>query len=150
MKKTLAILTLIAILGGFALPALVSAQAPDSCTIRKDLGRVGLDGCPGVGNSCPFEETYDWTDAAGNPHSASGATCCLFNTILVVTDWMFLIIMVVVVVFIVFGAFTLLTSGGSEEGIKRGRNYIIYALVGLAVALFSRALPWMVKSIMGF
>jgi len=144
MKKTLAILTLIAILGGFIAPALVSAQAPDSCTIRKNLGRVGLPGCPDSGE-CMFEQTYSsGTDAV------SGATCCLFNTILVATDWMFLIIMVVVVIFVVFGAFTLLTSGGSEEGVKKGRNYIIFALVGLAVALFARALPFLVKSIMGF
>ena len=146
MKKTLAILTLTAILGGFIIPALVSAQAPEECTVRKSLSRVGLSACDTCPNNvCKFEETY-----GSGADAVSGATCCLFNTILVATDWMFLIIMVVVVIFIVFGAFTLLTSGGSEEGVKKGRNYIIFALVGLAVALFSRALPFLVKSIMGF
>ncbi len=143
MKKILFSLVLLGMIVGMAAPLMVSAQAPDQCTIKRNP-----DSVLGSGVSCESEgNVQNYDDDAGN--GVSGAMCCLFSTLLFVIDWMFMIIMVVVVLMILIGAFTLMTSGGSEEGISKGRNYIIFALIGVAVALLSRALPYLIKSIMG-
>jgi hypothetical protein len=100
--------------------------------------------CPSAGTVAEYDQNYGTP-----PNELSGAMCCLFSTILYVIDWLFMILMVIVVVLILMGAFTLMTSGGSEEGVAKGRNYIIYALIGVAVALLSRALPYLIRSFIG-
>ncbi|GAH61373.1 unnamed protein product, partial [marine sediment metagenome] len=52
-------------------------------------------------------------------------------------------------IMVLFGAFTLLTAGGAPEKVTSGRNYIIYAAIGLAVGLFAKAIPALVRVIMG-
>jgi len=136
MKKILLSLALIGLIGMFALPAL--AQTPDSCTLKRD---------PGIG-SCPVSGNVNYSDAFG-VENTTGAMCCLFGTINYIIDWLFMIIMILVVILILLGAFTLVTASGSEEGVKKGRNYIVFALVGVAVALLARALPYLIRSIMG-
>ena len=37
--------------------------------------------------------------------------------------------------FLILGGFDLLTSGGSQEGIQKGTNKIVYALVGFIIIL---------------
>jgi hypothetical protein len=54
------------------------------------------------------------------------------------------------VVLTIFGAFSILTAGGSPEKASTGKNYILYAVVGLAIAFIARAIPGIAKSIMGF
>jgi len=75
--------------------------------------------------------------------------CCLFNTVLYATDWIFIIILAIVIIFVLMGAFTLLTSAGSDEKVNTGRNYIIFALIGLGAALLARAFPYILRTIMG-
>ncbi len=140
MKKTLLVLALIGIL---IVPMLALAQAPQSCTVRNasDVNNV----LSGAGAACIDGATnYDATYGGVN-----GAQCCLFSTILNVVNWLFMAIMIIVVILILLGAFTLITASGSEEGVKKGRNYIVFALVGVAVALLARALPYLIRSIMG-
>lgn len=54
------------------------------------------------------------------------------------------IIVAVSVIMILWSAFLFLTSGGDPAKVTSARNYIIYALVGIAVALLAFALPTMV------
>ncbi|MBL7150200.1 MAG: hypothetical protein ISS84_01040, partial [Candidatus Pacebacteria bacterium] len=52
-------------------------------------------------------------------------------------------------VFVILGAIFLLTAAGAPERIATGRNYIIYAIVGLAVGFLAKAVPNLVKLILG-
>jgi hypothetical protein len=140
MKKILSALVLLSFLAVLAVPAMVSAQegAPDSCEVTKsavaDLG--GID-CPSSGD-CPFDsDTYDC------------GMCCLMNAIYTVTDWIFVILIAIVAIMVLWGAFTLLTAGGSPEKQNTGRNYIIWAMVGMVVALLAKAIPAIVRAVMG-
>ena len=63
--------------------------------------------------------------------------CCLVNTIYSVTDWIFYVIMAFVGIMIVIGAFTIITAGGNPENVTKGRNYILYAIIGMVVAFFA-------------
>ncbi len=80
---------------------------------------------------------------------ASAGVSCMFNTIYTIIDWIFIIVMVLVVVFVILGAFTFLTSAGDPEKTKTARNYILWASIGLAVALLARAVPSIVSAIIG-
>lgn len=135
MKKILLGLVLMSLL---IVPMLVLAQAPVTCTPRESVdGMAGLS-CPSAGTPCPYDHaTYDC------------AMCCIVSTLLWVTNWIFMIIMIVVVMLILVGAFTLITASGSEEGVKKGRTYIVFAMIGVAVALLAKALPYIVGTILG-
>lgn len=140
MKKILSVLVLISFLAVLAVPMVVSAQAgaPESCEITK-AAVADLEGinCPASGD-CPFDSvTYDC------------GMCCLMNAIYTVTDWIFVILIAIVAIMVLWGAFTILTAAGAPEKVSSGRNYIIYAMVGMVVALLAKAIPAIVRAVMG-
>ena len=140
MKKILPALILISLMAVLAVPMMVSAQAgaPESCEITQDevADLTGIS-CPTSGD-CPFDSTtYDC------------GMCCVMNSIYTVTDWIFIIILAIVAIMVLWGAFTLLTAGGSPEKQNTGRGYIIWAMVGMVVALLAKAIPAIVRAVMG-
>lgn len=44
------------------------------------------------------------------------------------------------VLFVVIGGFKYVTSGGSPDGVKKAKDTILYALIGLAVALLANVI----------
>lgn len=50
---------------------------------------------------------------------------------------------------ILIGAFYLMTAGGSPARSKKGRDFIMYAVIGLAIVLFARAMLGIVKDVLG-
>jgi len=138
MKKILLALAII----GLIVPVMIAAQtAPDSCIIKQLPGLTNCGGaCGTVGGTC----LYSYTNLG-----TTGAMCCLFSTINYVVNWIFMIMMILVVILILVGAFMLITSAGDEEKVGKGRNYIVFAMIGVAVALLARALPYLIRSIMG-
>jgi len=140
MKKILSALVLISLAAVLAAPMVVSAQegAPESCEITKSAvaDLEGMD-CPASGD-CPFNsDTYDC------------GMCCLMNAIYTVTDWIFVILIAIVAIMVIAGAFTLVTAAGTPEKVTTGRNYIIYAMIGMVVALLAKAIPAIVRAVMG-
>ena len=87
----------------------------------------------------------------GPPGSTNGATCwpaiCLMSTIYKITDWVFFFVFALSVVFVIMGAVYYLTSSGETEKITKGKNFILYAVIGLVIAVFARAIPEIVKFI---
>jgi len=75
--------------------------------------------------------------------------CCLLNGIYNITDWVFVVLMAVSSLMIIWGAVLFTTSSGDPEKVAKARNLIIFAAVGIVVALFSRAIPPAVKMIIG-
>ena len=59
-----------------------------------------------------------------------------------------LITAVAVLVFII-AAYYFLFAGGSEEGAKKGRQFLTYGVVGIIVAVIAFSLPVLVQSITG-
>ncbi len=145
MKKIVLALALI----GLVVPLIILAQAPQQCTIRVNpdqvLGGTGVADCGAVGDVCEYA-----ADKGVGDNTVSGATCCIFSSLLFAVRWISVFLAVVVTLLIVMGAFTITTSGGDAEKVKSGRDYIVYALVGLAAALLAFALPYIIREIMGF
>lgn len=58
-----------------------------------------------------------------------------------------LIIMAISVLMILWSAFLFLTAGQNPDNVTKARNTLIFALVGIAVALLAFALPVMIRNI---
>jgi type IV secretory pathway VirB2 component (pilin) len=50
------------------------------------------------------------------------------------------------VVFIIVGGFRIVTAGGNEENVTKGRKIIIYALIGLVVVFFANVIVGFITS----
>lgn len=67
----------------------------------------------------------------------------------VITDWIFVILLLVAVIFIVLAGFQFITGGGDPAQISGARTKLIYAAVGVAVAVLARGVPEAVRGIIG-
>jgi hypothetical protein len=65
-------------------------------------------------------------------------------------DWIFVVLVVLAVVFTILGAFNIIMSQGDPGKVDSGRNYIMFAAIGLIAAFIARAIPSIVKAIMGY
>jgi len=50
---------------------------------------------------------------------------------------------------IVFGGFYYVTAAGDPERVGKGRQFIIYALIGFIIALLARLIPAVVRFFLG-
>jgi len=66
-----------------------------------------------------------------------------------VVNWFFGIFLVIAVLFIIMAAFQFLTAGGDSTKISSARDKLLYAAMGIAVALLSRGIVPLVKMIIG-
>jgi FtsH-binding integral membrane protein len=143
MKKISPALVLLGLAAVIAIPSIGLAQeaAPDRCTIRANTGIVA---CPGVGQTAIYTQTYGTGASA-----VSGAICCLFSTINYIINWIFFILLIVAVIVGILGAYNIITSGGSAEKVETGRKLIMYAIIGVIVAMFAKAIPAIAKMFVG-
>lgn len=140
MKKlTVVSLALAFLLGVVAMPLIVSAQKvpPTSCNVTHDLGDY-IPGC--VEGEIEFNAELD---------GYSGGICCFLNSLATITDWIFAVLLIIVGLLILIGALFIITAAGDPTKIGKGKDFIMYALIGLAVALLSKALVPLVTTVMG-
>jgi len=97
-------------------------------------GIAGATGHIGIGDA-PLS---DITDLQG-----------LLEKVDLVTNFIFVILLVAAVIFIIIGAFQFVTAGGKPESISEARSKIIYAIVGIVIALFAKAIPAVVTNFLG-
>jgi len=146
-------LTLIALLVVLILPMITLAQVPvpqeiKECRMRKNL--TGADWqnagfyCPGVNIACNFE---DPPTVAGR--DATCGSCCILDTIYTIVDWVFYIVLAFAIIFVSLGAYYIMSAGGDPGKVNTGRNYILYAIIGLIVGLIAKSMPYIAKSIIG-
>jgi hypothetical protein len=145
MRKIISAIVLLSALLLMVAP-LVLAQAvvpePTKCVLRgswdtADWKAKGMD-CPAKGSDCLFDSTtYD-----------CGA-CCMIDAVYAVSNWVFIVVLTIGFIFIILGAFNIITAGGSPEKVTAGRNYVLYAIIGIVVAVLFRSLPNIVLTIVG-
>ena len=136
MKKIFPILVLVSLFGlAFSVQAATTTDGVlEGCTMDRD---VGVTDCPTSGR-CEFS---DETKPCG--------VYCLLQTLYNITDWIFVILIALSVVFVIIGAMNLLMSAGDPSKISSGRNYIMYAAIGLIVGFLAKAIPAIVKLVVG-
>ncbi len=135
MKKIFSSLILISLLLVTLIPAAVLAQPVESCNVRHEEVAKFNELCV-IG-----EISEDDTNAWG--------MCCLLDSVYTVIDWIFFGLVAAVSLSTIWGASDILTAAGNTEKYEGGRKRIMFAMLGLGVALLSRAIPSLVGAIIG-
>ncbi|MDO8264783.1 MAG: hypothetical protein Q7T34_00240 [Candidatus Parcubacteria bacterium] len=65
------------------------------------------------------------------------------------TNWLFTLVLAVATVCILISAFYFITAQGDAEKVKSARDFLLYALVGIIVALMARGLVSFISGITG-
>jgi len=149
MKRIFGALVLISFLGILVTPvALAQVEEPVSeCEIKGSVIKRIEDNST---LECGSEKSKKAQECEFNDAKKDCAMCCVLNTIYGITDLIFVVLVAISGIMILLGAFNLLFAAGESEKINKGRNYIIYAAVGLAVGFLARAIPALVVFLGGF
>ena len=65
-----------------------------------------------------------------------------------IVDWFSGFVLIVAVLFILVAAWTFLTAGGNPENVAKARQMLIYALIGIAVAVLAWGMVPLVTNIL--
>lgn len=169
MKKIVSIFVVVSLLVVLFVPIIASAQpvVKECCKAGRDMkwkrgkinGVLCTEAAPCNINKndtvgpedvkCPLPNQAGAKDQDPDRETEHWGIICLLNTIYRITDWIFYILMAFVGVMIVIGAFTIITAGGAPDKVSSGRNYVLYAVIGMVVAFFARAIPTIVKTVIG-
>lgn len=93
----------------------------------------------GGGNVPPYEPV--------NPSTLAGISQVL-NFIVRIANYFGMVLMGISVIMILYAAFKFITANGDATAISTARTTLIWALIGVAVALLAFALPAFVKPLL--
>jgi len=147
MKKVLISLVLGGMLAVLLIPAIASAQPRECCDLSSNIkyGATTYDEDDCVG---PNEAALDDCTCTGDEQETSDwGTVCLLNSVNKIFNWIFVVIVALVGIMVIIGAFTIITAGGSAENVGKGRNYILFAMIGMVVALLAKVIPAIVRTL---
>jgi len=68
------------------------------------------------------------------------------NLVTSIMGWLTFVVGVISVVFIIIGGIRYITSGGDAEKVKKAKNTVLYACIGLAVAILAGAIAAFINS----
>lgn len=68
-------------------------------------------------------------------------------TLTKITDWLFAILLVVAAIAIIIAAFQFITASGDPEKVGSARQFVLYAMIGVLVALLAKGLVALVNTI---
>lgn len=150
MKKILAILILVAGAVVFVSPVL-AASTTQCCKIHSSFK---FDNQSWDAGTCYGNVDGACVDVNGNtlcPNTTareSWGVACMMNSIYRAANIFFAVLLVVGIVLGLFAGYTFMTSAGDEGKVEKARNYFLYAIIGLIVAFFARAIPSLVALIL--
>jgi len=145
MKKKILGLIVLTLFITFLGAGLVSADDPlAGCKMTDDQATKILNG---FGITCTLTNVGSLKYC--NFTNTECGMCCMINIVYNITNWVFVILMSISSLMIIWGAVMFTTSAGDPEKTGKARQLIIYAAVGIVVALFSQAIPMMLKFVVG-
>lgn len=149
MRKYLPALILISFLFALAVPAFVGAvdKPPECCKLKR---QIEIEGTTCNAESIVGPSGGTCTIGSISCTSSYWGMFCLLNTLYNITDWIFVILVGLAAILVIMGALTIMMAGGSPEKLTTGRNYIMFAAIGLLVGFLAKAVPGIVKMISGF
>jgi len=155
MRKILIGLVLLTIFAAPLAPlaALAVAGTPqESCTLKRNITVSDIPYPKGLNvTGDNTKSVCGLTPSGTGPcYTADWGMVCILNTLNSIIDWTFTILVIMAVFFTILGAATIIFAGGKAENVDKGKNFILYAAIGLVVAFLARALPGIVRSIGGF
>jgi type IV secretory pathway VirB2 component (pilin) len=80
------------------------------------------------------------TGGINNVNPGGGTTTDLNTMIKSVLNWIFGIIGIVAVVMIIIGGFNMMISAGDPGKVKKGKDTILYGIIGLVISILAFAI----------
>ncbi len=157
MKKIITGLLLVGVLApmmAFAAGVPGSSASDECCIIRHTL-----DPLPGDGTTGPTKDTYIGPKTTSSCAMAGttavvafpntwGAYCAI-DTVYTVTDWIFWGAFVIGGVVIIIGGIMFMFASGDPTKSKTARLWVIYGIVGIAIAALAKVIPSFARVIVG-
>ena len=152
MKKILAILILATSVAVFASPVL--ATTTQCCRIHSTFkfdGQTWEAGkCYGNVNDVCMDVNGKYPCGTSTKAEArdSWGVACVLNSIYRAANIIFAILLVLGIILGLYAGYNFMTSAGEEKKVETARNYFLYAIIGIIVAFFARAIPSIVALIL--
>lgn len=89
------------------------------------------------------------TALAATPNSPITTVQGLVNLLCTTFGWLFYGLIALSVVMIVIAGYNYVTAGDNAEKVSKANKMILYAAVGIAVALIAKAVPLIVSNFLG-
>lgn len=64
-------------------------------------------------------------------------------------NWLFGLVIFVAAIMLIWAGFTYVTSGGNADKMKTALNSVIYALIGIAIAILAKGFVYMICQFVG-
>jgi hypothetical protein len=109
---------------------------------------VGLLGAP-LASADPADA---YTDTCAGAKNAITGACekttvdGIWGAVGQVTTWLLMAVGAICVIFIVLGGIRYATSGGDPEKVKKAKSTLLYALIGLAIAILANVIVSLVTN----
>lgn len=152
LRKATAILALlgsvIAIGGSQVVFAQETAPDPGASTEFCEVSGAGISGNQTITNSSYCKDVSNrFNSRGGDPVTDTNSPLLGKNSIIYrITQLVIMATGIVSVVMIIIGGFRYVTSAGDSNGTKGAKDTILYAVVGLIVALFAQVIVTFVLS----
>ena len=102
------------------------------------------DECGGAGAVCHKTDKYCYIPLGEGPQGIGE----ILKIITRIADWIFAIFIAISVIFILWGAFDFVTSEGNPEKISSAKKRLLYAAIGIALALLANGVDDILRSIL--
>jgi hypothetical protein len=144
MKKFFAILTILTLAVVAAGPLVVLAQdyIPNSCELKRDFKAQKLQ-CPsppptGGATTCYLD---------GRALHEDCGMCCFVQKVDNITNWIFYVMTAIAVLLFIYGGLSHMIAMGDPDKASKARQVIIYAIIGLIIALVAKIVPAIVTTL---
>ena len=87
-------------------------------------------------------------DAPITADTPNGQLCCLLDLMETIIDYAFVILLIFAAVMIIWGAYMFVTAGGNTDKINAARDRLIWALVGVGVAIAAKGLVRVIENLL--
>jgi len=147
MKK---IVLFLLILLGLQLTFFVKAieKIPECCILKRDFTDIDANCAKGNVVGPPGTMGDDCYGSPINAETEAWGVCCLFNSVYTISTWVMTALVTVSILIGAFGGWLIATSGGNPAQLDKGKNYILYAIVGIIIGLVARGIPGLVRLLM--
>lgn len=102
----------------------------DGCTLRTNFSLGGIQ-----------FQSGDVISATGPDRYKDWSFICTLDTVYYVANWLFYIIIIGVTLMVLYAGFVYVTSAADPQKTGQASKIITFAIIGLVIALFSRAAP---------
>ena len=127
---------------------------------QKCIGDSGCGGGCTLGqHQCVYDSNCGCGGGGGDFEDTGGGGAVTFNNplstnsfetlIMGIINWILGIVVSLAILFLIIGGLMYITSAGDEERIKKAKNIILYAVVGLGVVILSWSIITELKDILG-